>query len=270
MNLSHVAFESGNVRLAAALHRADSPGAPAIVMCCPFFEERKSACRAFAETADALCRAGISVLRFDYRGCGDSAGEFPAFGLPDWEQDARAALALVRELTAPRYVGILGLRAGSIPAFQAAASDPDVKRVVLWEPVVNGREHVRRELRKKLTREMVTFGRSRATRAGLLDTLEAGQSIDFDGYTFSARLYRQLSRTDLTALSLPPRVRSLVVSLTASGRPSPDAARLAGQMAAGDQSARLLGLALPPFWNLVGYVDTAPLIRATIDWLGDE
>ena len=267
VNLTQVAFESGGVRLSAGLHAADSPDAPAMVFCYPLFEERKSAYRTIVEAADALCREGISVLRFDYRGCGDSGGSFADFALADWKQDINAALAFVRQSLNPRCLGVLGLRAGAMLALRAGAQHPDVQCAILWEPVINGRNHVRQELRKKLTKEMVTFGQSRTTRDALLQSLENGEPIDFDGYSFSAGLYNDLLQTDIEKSDLPPHLRTFVVSMTPSGRPSPQTSKLVQHLSSGAQTGEIRGMALPPFWNLIGYVDATPLIAATTEWV---
>ena len=270
MNLAQVVFDSQGVRLHGSLHAAEPPGAPAFVFCHPLFEERKSACRAMAEAADAFCRRGFSVLRFDYRGCGDSGGAFADFAVGDWEQDIVAALEFVRTSCAPRAVGLAGLRLGAALALRVAAHRDDVAWALLWEPVVNGRVHLGQELRKKLTKEMVTFGKTRVTRASLFEQLEQGQSIDFDGYPLSARLYRELVELDLGTAAPHGGLRCLVAAVTPTGTPSPEASELSGQLAATACASEAAGVRLQPFWNLVGYVHTGELATVSLDWLARQ
>ena len=67
-------FGEGGPSLRGMLHwpATDSP-TWGIVLCCPFGEERKSAARVMTLAARDFCREGFCVLRFDYRGTGESA-----------------------------------------------------------------------------------------------------------------------------------------------------------------------------------------------------
>lgn len=95
------------------------------------------------ELADGLSARGIPVLRFDYRGTGDSAG---GDGASDQFEtavtDVCAAIERLREETGVTHVTLCGLRLGA--AFMlVAAGQVRVDELVMLAPVVNGRAYLR-------------------------------------------------------------------------------------------------------------------------------
>ncbi len=93
--------------------------------------------------ADGLSARGIPVLRFDYRGTGDSAG---GDGASDQFEtavvDVCAAIERLREETGVTHVTLCGLRLGA--AFMLmAAGQVHVDELVMLAPVVSGRSYLR-------------------------------------------------------------------------------------------------------------------------------
>lgn len=233
-----------------------------VVFCHPLFEERKSAARVMVETARALCADGLAVLTFDYRGCGDSSGAFRDFSVPDWMNDIDAIIESARERFPHGPFGLLGLRLGAAFALQAAGSHTNVDFLVLWEPVVSGRQHVEQELRKKLMKQMITFGKGREDRDSLLGRLENGGEVDFDGYPITSRLYTHLGAIDSLAAASRFTKRSLVVHVTSQSTPSAPIAQIRQAL---HSDLRLVNE--PPFWNLVGLVDSRAIVQETRTWI---
>lgn len=91
--------------------------------------------RQFVDLARALARAGIAVLRFDYRGMGDSEGEFTGFtGI---ENDIAAAVdAFARRLPQVQKLALWGLCDGATAAACYAAKDSRIRGLVLLNPWV--------------------------------------------------------------------------------------------------------------------------------------
>ena len=259
-------------RLYGVLYRPDEASRGSFVFCDPMFEERKSANRAMVEAARHLCGEGWTVLRFDYRGCGDSPGEFTDFCPADWVSDIESAATFLWKAghghSGPGggNRGLLGLRLGATLAVQAAVRLPQVDRLVLWEPASSGADYFEQELRKKLMKEMVTFGRSRENRESLLRTLEQGGDMDFDGYAVSARLYKGLR--DLHT-DIPPamKFRSLLIHIGHQSQISREIARLHQRFVDAGTAAETRAVVGKPFWNLIGYTDCAELFRVTAEWL---
>lgn len=121
-----------------------SPDGPsqdhAVLLCNPFGQEAIRAHRLYRVMADRLAAAGHPVLRFDYYGSGDSAGDDADWDLLGSISDAQAALAeLLRRSRATRW-SAMGLRLGGTIALEAArqAAQP-ADFLLLVDPVLDGR-----------------------------------------------------------------------------------------------------------------------------------
>jgi len=86
-----------------------------------------------------LAELGLASLRIDFRGSGDSGGEYEMTTFSTQISDALAALKHIRlklrRLVAWRNIGILGFSQGGLVAASTAARDNQVDSVVLWSPV---------------------------------------------------------------------------------------------------------------------------------------
>ena len=262
-----VVLESNGSRLCGMVYDPQGTPARSVVFCHPLFEERKSAGRVMGEMARALCADGFRVLMFDYRGCGDSSGDFREFSVPDWLDDIQAAIVFLQSRAPATPTGLLGLRLGASFALQAAAGRADIDFLVLWEPVANGRDYVEQELRKKLMKEMMTFGKGRQSRESLMKSLEQGDEVDFDGYPITSRLYKGLCQLDPDGAAGQFGKRSLVVNVTSQSSPSKPAAQLREMLQKVSSTSDLRLVNEQPFWNLIGVVKCPSLLQTTRDWL---
>ncbi len=129
------------------LHAAN--GRTGVVLCAPLGHEALWTHRALRHLADDLAAAGVPVLRFDYPGCGDSAG---AHDDPDLigrcQRSIVGAARLLRSLTHVDHVVLCGLRMGATLAVLAAEAMRDmpsnpVAGLVLLAPVTHGRAYLR-------------------------------------------------------------------------------------------------------------------------------
>lgn len=270
---SSVTWDSGGRQIIGFLQEP-SPSVAAKgtwLVCHPIFEERKAAQRILVETGRALTAEGWVVLHFDYRGCGDSEGAFECFSVSDWREDIRIASAWLAARYSGLSRGILGLRLGGTLAWvEAATSDSPFTRAVLWSPILHGQEYLAAELRRKLMKEMLTFGAGRATRDEWIRQLREGQSVDFDGYCVTPTLERDLG----TLVAEPPFLHAppegLIVGLTPRGRPDPGLVRWAEGWRKSGGTCTLCFLAEPPFWSLIGLVPCERLIRTTCEWIANR
>jgi uncharacterized protein len=89
---------SGGKRMAGVLHLPAGRGrAPAVLMLHGFTGHKVETHRLFVRTARQLAASGLIVLRFDFRGSGDSEGEFEEMTIRGEVEDALNALAFLRE-----------------------------------------------------------------------------------------------------------------------------------------------------------------------------
>jgi pimeloyl-ACP methyl ester carboxylesterase len=68
------------------------------------------------------------VLRFDFRGCGDSEGDEAVAGTDAWRDDIGTAVEELKRRAGAARVALAGLRLGGTLAAQAAAGRDDVPR----------------------------------------------------------------------------------------------------------------------------------------------
>lgn len=92
--------------------------------------------------ASAIAGAGYHVLRFDWSGLGDSAGDLEDVTAERWIEDVRLAAAELRELSGVRRLSGVGFRLGALLAARASGAVP-LRQLVLWDPPVSGAEHLR-------------------------------------------------------------------------------------------------------------------------------
>lgn len=88
--------------------------------------------RQFVLTARALAAAGFPTLRFDYRGMGDSEGDFRVFDTVD--VDIGNAVAALRRESGVMNVVLWGLCDGASASLMYGSSDPCVAGIVAVNP----------------------------------------------------------------------------------------------------------------------------------------
>jgi len=262
-------LERDGRRLFAILHRPASHASqrPAFLFCHPFAEEKKNSHRCFVDLARAMAAEGAGVLRLDFFGCGDSEGDFGESTIATRLADIRAGLAALRREFPESEIGLLGLRLGATLAAVVAGEDTSVRYSVLIEPVLEGRAYFAADLRRMLIKQMMTDGRSHLDRRDILARLERGQGqLDFDGYTVSGALYRELVDLDLRRSPMPGG-RVLLVQIA----PRQALSQAIEQAAAACRAARavvaVVPLVMPPVWNRLDEVPSAPLVEAVTRWL---
>ncbi len=122
---------------------ADAPARRAgVVLCYPGPQEYRQAHWAFRRLAGLLADRGLHVLRFDYFGTGDSAGEASEGRLGQWVADVRTAVRELQDMAGVRRVSLVGLRLGGAIAARAAADGVPAADLVLWDPVVRGVDYL--------------------------------------------------------------------------------------------------------------------------------
>ncbi|WP_089727755.1 alpha/beta hydrolase, partial [Candidatus Thiosymbion oneisti] len=91
----------------------------------------------YGRTARVFAEQGIASLRIDYRGSGESDGDFSDMTFTRQISDALTAIEYAANLPQidPERMGLLGLSQGGVIAPSAAARDDRIDSMVLWSPV---------------------------------------------------------------------------------------------------------------------------------------
>lgn len=135
----HTTFQSAGETVAAVLHLPDRHPAPGVILCHGFTGHKAETHRLFVYAARDFARHGLAALRFDFRGSGDSDGEFHEMTISREIEDARTALDFLasRPEVDARRLGALGLSMGGCVAACLAGRDSRVRSLVLWAAVAH-------------------------------------------------------------------------------------------------------------------------------------
>jgi len=260
-----VAVIPGAVPLHAVVHGCACATHPAwgLLFCDPFAEEKKCAHRVMVETARAFCAADLTCVRFDYRGTGDSPGDFADATPEQWVEDILATVVFARQELGVPTLGLVGLRLGAALALQAAEITNDVDFLVLWEPVINGKQYLAQNLRRSLIKAMLTD--EEQFDAGSVRQAHEEDVFDFDGYPISGEMRRQIESLDLLATAPGFSGPALVVNITAKDHPGEPYLEL-GEALGG----RVLAVRQEPFWARIGLIEVEATVEATEIWLAEQ
>jgi alpha/beta superfamily hydrolase len=181
-----------------------------LVLCAPLWREGVRAHRVLRQLGLRLAKDGYTVLRFDYSGAGDSAGDNEHGDVETWLGDVAAAVDEARRAKGTDRVTLLGLRFGATLAALAAASRDDVERLVLWEPVADGKKYLDAGLA-----DQRAWGDLYATwrRLPRADVADPGDEIL--GYRVTEAMRASISAVDLLAGLPRTAAHVLVIERTA-------------------------------------------------------
>jgi pimeloyl-ACP methyl ester carboxylesterase len=126
-----------------------------IVVCPPLLSEYMRTYAALREVAVALAERGWHVVRFDYRGTGDSSGELMDVALQDWFDDVVTVTSEAKDISRCRSVSALAVRVGALIALGAQRDQTMFDRLVLWDPVLSGAEYLAAFTARSLKRTSV-------------------------------------------------------------------------------------------------------------------
>lgn len=113
-----------------------------IVLCPAIGQDYMRTHRGLKQLAQQLAKAGFHVLRFDYFGTGDSAGESVEADLAQWTTDVGDAIDELKDTAGVQAVSLVGIRLGAALATLAALDRTDIAQLVLWDPVIDGSAYV--------------------------------------------------------------------------------------------------------------------------------
>lgn len=203
----------GNEQVYYVKHTAKNARAVA-VLAGPFAAERSHVYISWVRWARYLAARGIEVVRFDYRGTGESTGSFEDFAFAAWLEDLQH---VARWAKAGRPLLLQGYRMGALlcaKAFAAGLGDA----MLLWFPAKSARDMLYEGLRQRI---IADFGRKdgeRPDRDQYMAKIEAGDVVEVEGYPWTARL---LAEANDLALMMPdqghPRPHRLVKSSADAG-----------------------------------------------------
>jgi dipeptidyl aminopeptidase/acylaminoacyl peptidase len=133
-----VQFTHYGQKIFGMLHIPDPDEAsPAVVIYHGFTGSHMEAHFFFAKLSRALSRAGIASLRIDFRGSGNSEGDFRDMSIGSEVEDGLAAVDFLCKQKGidPERIGVAGLSLGGCVAAIVSGREPRVKSTVLMSAV---------------------------------------------------------------------------------------------------------------------------------------
>ncbi len=183
------------------------------MVCNPIGDDYVRAHRTLRHLAERLAVAGFPVLRFDFHGTGDSAGDERA---PDrvaaWRRDIATAIDFAKAETGVDRVAIVGLRFGATVAADVAATRSDVASVVLWHVFPTGEKFASETLKMHKMHRMLE---PESFAAGPKSYPDGEEAL---GFFLTNQTLQDLKAIDVRAIATRPAPRALVVD--ASNLPS--------------------------------------------------
>lgn len=179
--------------LYSALHKAPSAASIGVVLVPPLLHEQPRSRRFITEVASQLAASGLSCLRFDFHGTGDSPGRGDDVDFASMAADLQVATAGLRSHARVEHVALLAWRGAALLADAWLQQGRQGDRVVFWEPILDGAGWLR-ELQSSDARERALRPRPRpgVPRTG---TPDDGQLMGFEA---SPRLREDLATARLT------------------------------------------------------------------------
>lgn len=167
----------------------------------PFAEEMNKSRRMFSLLANALVNQGQGCLLVDLYGTGDSAGDFVDARWENWREDIIDSLRWMKSHGAEE-ISIVALRMGALIALDVLQDAKlNLRRVVLWQPISNGKLMLSQFLRIRLAANLFSSNQEKETSKGLMQRLEQGQSVEVGGYELSADLYKAISNLSVSSFA---------------------------------------------------------------------
>jgi exosortase A-associated hydrolase 2 len=258
-------FLQGSAGLVFALYLPAHGQARQAFVYLPPFAEEMNRCRAtVAQQARALCQQGIACLLLDPYGTGDSSGNLDQATWDIWVKDTlTAAEWLAQRANAP--VGLWGLRLGALLATDVANQAPGrFNRLLLWQPVQDGRQYFTQYLRLRVA-FLMDRNLPPETTDEMRVALAAGQTLEVAGYPIAGPLARDL---DGTKLALLTRLSGLRVDwfeqVGQAGKPLTPASQK-GMQQLTEQGCQVSAIPFtgPPIWQLHKRDDVPELVSLT-------
>jgi pimeloyl-ACP methyl ester carboxylesterase/aryl carrier-like protein len=197
----------GERRLFGALHRPGGRARGGVVLCYPMGQEYMRIHRTYVELARSLAASGFAALRFDYYGCGDSAGDDTDGDFAQWRDDIADAIRELRAQSGVRDIHLVGSRIGANLALDVARGGEELAGLVLWEPIVDGAEYLR--TLKRAHRDLL---HNNARLDGYERRELRGCAAEFLGYPMTRTLYEQVAAVSLPAAPAGPLPDVLVLA----------------------------------------------------------
>jgi alpha/beta superfamily hydrolase len=194
-------FEVPGAHLYTVLHRVAKPTAR-VLLVGPFAGERHSSYIPWVLWARYLAERGLEVLRYDYRGIGESSGAFEEMSFSDWSEDVHLLAKWLKDQSPEAPLLLHGLGVGALLASRAFHGGLG-EALLLWSPAESANQALRSAVVRWINVEQLfKYGDERKPPSAFIQELERGSSVEVEGYQFSGKLWQNSFLFDM-----PPAMR---------------------------------------------------------------
>ena len=194
--------------------------ATGVLLCNPLGDDLIRAHRPFRHLAEDLSAAGFPVLRFDFDGTGDSAGdERDPNRVATWRADVGRAAAELRARSGIERLAVVGLRLGGTFAALGASDLGGVEALILWGAYDSGGAFVSEATK---AHKMLVMLQPTSFSGGPA----ASDGQEALGFLLASQTIADLAAVDLLSLSRSPARRTLILDTANVETDSPLVAKL--------------------------------------------
>lgn len=242
---------------------AQGPARGALLYLPPLAEEMNR-CRALVgRQARDLAKLGYAVLLLDYFGTGDSSGELKDASWDIWHADLNAAASWLEQQTGQSVI-LWGCRLGAMLAAEAASRAPDrYRRLLLWQPVIDGKMFLTQFLRLRVA-SLMDRGLPPETTDQMRAQFAEGKSVAISGYDLPAALGNAIDLLRLIDFNLAHAQIDWLENVSEPGKPlTPGSQKTIGALLTQGAQIKAHPFTAPPIWQLHERDQAPALIEAT-------
>jgi dipeptidyl aminopeptidase/acylaminoacyl peptidase len=131
MKIEKVSFRSEGQRISGVLHLTETKNPPYVITSHGLLSSKDS--EKYIALGEHISREGMGMLRFDFRGIGESEGEEEDNTISKKITDLSAAIDFIRSNSGSgNRIGLLGSSLGGFLSLMKASMDKEIRAVVIW------------------------------------------------------------------------------------------------------------------------------------------
>jgi len=131
MGVENVSFLSEGQKIAGVLHLPDRRSPPCVIASHGLLSSKES--EKYIALGDRLSQEGIAMLRFDFRGIGESEGRMEDDTVSRRIVDLGSAIEFIRSLRDMKNrIGLLGSSLGGYVSLIRASTEEKIRAIVIW------------------------------------------------------------------------------------------------------------------------------------------